>query len=499
MIRFVLGADTKEFDAAKDRVKKDLKQMGADARGLASDFAKWGTAAAAAGAVIAAAVVGNTMKAVTEASNLNYQMGRFNRQSKEAASNAAKFGQNLSKADTNAIRNAAAGVEDMRAMFDGLAKQLTAKFAPVIQHVVSHVKALVDNMGGIGVIADKAFGYVIDSAKFVVNAVDGITRVFKTGADLIIAWWAGIAKFVSEKILYIMEMANKIPGVDMSDSIESVRNFAMTADSVMTSALENIGATWDAELAGGKIDKFVADAQKVVDLSTKRTQTEVNEINKRLNAIAEANKSEIQLLNEKFAMENQAIKDGLAAGLVTQEEAQELNLGAVRRFNEAKLALDQERADKELEIERAKEEARRAIITQAFSGLTSLMNSGSRKMFEIGKASAIGQAIVSTYAGAAKALELGWPMGPIAASAIALNGFNQVAQIRKQSFGGGGGASSAGSVTADVNAGTAPVIQRNISIDVAGESVSRGQLRDLIGAIGGELGDNVSMSMGGVA
>jgi hypothetical protein len=113
-------------------------------------------------------------------------------------------------------------------------------------------------------------------------------------------------------------------------------------------------------------------------------------------------------------------------------------------------------------------------------------------MFEIGKAASIAQAIVSTYTGMAKALELGFPLGPIAAGAIALTGFAQVANIRKQSFGGGGGsAASATSNTGAINAANTPVASGGggggasspsqlVNISLVGDSFGREGVLNLI-------------------
>jgi hypothetical protein len=60
-------------------------------------------------------------------------------------------------------------------------------------------------------------------------------------------------------------------------------------------------------------------------------------------------------------------------------------------------------------------------------------------MFKLNKIAAISNAIVSTYQGMTKALEWGWPMGPIFAGLIGAAGFANVQAIRSQSFQGGGG------------------------------------------------------------
>ena len=91
--------------------------------------------------------------------------------------------------------------------------------------------------------------------------------------------------------------------------------------------------------------------------------------------------------------------------------------------------------------------AKKAILSKAFNGLTSLMNSGSRKMFEIGKAAAISSSIVSTYQGIAEAWKLGPVLGPIGAAMVGLAGFANVQSIRAQSFGGGGSAGGGGAMS----------------------------------------------------
>ncbi len=86
---------------------------------------------------------------------------------------------------------------------------------------------------------------------------------------------------------------------------------------------------------------------------------------------------------------------------------------------------------------------------QKYTGMAStLMNSHSRRMFNIGKAAAMANAIVSTAAGAAQALELGFPMGLIAMAAVIAAGAVQIGTIASTQFGGGGSvSSSSGSIS----------------------------------------------------
>lgn len=75
------------------------------------------------------------------------------------------------------------------------------------------------------------------------------------------------------------------------------------------------------------------------------------------------------------------------------------------------------------------------IYTNAFAQITAAGAQHSKALFEINKVAGISNAVISTYQGAAKALELGWPMGPIAAAAITASGMAQVAAISSTQYG----------------------------------------------------------------
>jgi len=100
--------------------------------------------------------------------------------------------------------------------------------------------------------------------------------------------------------------------------------------------------------------------------------------------------------------------------------------------------------DAEIQAEEAARQQKEQIWSSSLSTFTNLTNAlyvmgnkGSRRMFELNKIAGIAEATISTYRGAAKALELGWPMGPIAAAAITAQGLAQVASIQSQTFSGG--------------------------------------------------------------
>lgn len=423
----------------------------------------------------------------------------------QARKEAELFGLALSDVDAAKVEMANDSFSTISQAFKGIVQQLTVELAPILKAIGDMFLSAAEDAGGMGNIVSDAFGMIIDGTGFVIDAIDGIKRVFSTVADGIIAGAGTVVSKIAGYVQFILEQWNKIPGIDLSETIASIEQFKETASGVASAAMDNIQETLNRPMPSEAFKQFVADAQAagqaaaeatvaareamdttITDMNSARSDQEIAEIEKRLEAIRMSNMTEMELLNEKYALEVEAMKAGLEEKLITEQEAQAMSLDAAQRFSDAKLAIEQRRAEEEKRIEAEKEAAKKAIISQAFGGLTSLMNSNSRKMFEVGKAAAIGQAIISTYTGMNKALELGWPLGPIAAAAIGVQGFARVQSIRSQSFGGGkagAGAGGGGSVTQNINAQNEPVqTQRtaNVSIAVDGSPLLRDLARSLV-------------------
>mgnify|MGYP000461591464 CR=1 FL=1 len=213
----------------------------------------------------------------------------------------------------------------------------------------------------------------------------------------------------------------------------------------------------------------------------------------KLNIIGEQYASEEDKLTLKLETENAAVANALALNAITKEQADQLELENLIGFESAKSEIEKREADKRTKQAEMEAAAKKAILSKAFNGLTSLMNSGSRKMFEIGKAAAISSSIVSTYQGIAEAWKLGPVLGPIGAAMVGLAGFANVQSIRAQSFGGGGSAGGGGAMsnTQAINAASTPVRAENeqtqrTNINLTGEIFSRDSV---IGLLNAALGD----------
>ena len=109
----------------------------------------------------------------------------------------------------------------------------------------------------------------------------------------------------------------------------------------------------------------------------------------------------------------------------------------------------------------------------ALGSISTLMNSHSRKMFEIGKAASIANTVIATARGVMEAWSIpfvGWAMAPLIAAA----GIAQIQTIRSTTFGGGGGGVTN---TMAVNAASTPVADQRptqrTNINLQGDFFSR--------------------------
>lgn len=143
------------------------------------------------------------------------------------------------------------------------------------------------------------------------------------------------------------------------------------------------------------------------------------------------------------------------------------------------------------------------FLSGVMGNMASLMDSGSKKMFKVGKIFAISQALIDTYRGISASLALGFPLGWVAAAATAVAGFANVAKIKNSQFGGGGGGTSSpvkpnmdSQAAAPAAAASGPQ-QTNVNVTLIGDSFGQGAIRGLIGQINGATSDNMRLNVAG--
>lgn len=187
---------------------------------------------------------------------------------------------------------------------------------------------------------------------------------------------------------------------------------------------------------------------------TKAEKASIDDAQKALDALRQRHATEAELLTKKSEDDYAILVESLMRGQLTKEEFQARELEIKASHEEALTQIEDEASRARMLITEAEAAAKKQAFNQMFTDLASLMNTGSRKMFEIGKAAAITQTILSTYEGAQKAFTalagipiVGPALGAAAAGAAIASGMARVQAINSTSFGsksaaGGGGLSA---------------------------------------------------------
>jgi len=217
-----------------------------------------------------------------------------------------------------------------------------------------------------------------------------------------------------------------------------------------------------------------------------------------LEAFKESLMSEQQLRAEAFNLEIEQLKEARDLKLITQAEYDQLEKDKAKQHADELIAIEKNKAVKEQSIEDAKNRAKIAALGGTFSALSSLMNTESRKLFEIGKAAAVANAIVNTFDAIQTArASAPPPLNYALAAAEAVAGAANVAGIMRTSFGSKSAGQSFQQGRLTTNTSQQQPQQRSVSIALTGSSFSGGDIRGLISAINEELGDGVTLSATG--
>lgn len=243
------------------------------------------------------------------------------------------------------------------------------------------------------------------------------------------------------------------------------------------------------------IDPLSAEGADTVEALRERLQDQAD-------TMAEYNAIQLQMLDAQ-QMEELAI-------LQARRDA---DLLSVQEFEALKSGIEQEGAEKRQQIAEMERAAKLGIMGGMMDNLSSLMQSGSRKQFEIGKAASIASGMISAYESVMSSYAAGSRIGgPIVGAAFAATAaVAQAANLRRlssASFGSGGGSVSSGGgggsvstgATGGGGSGAAPAApaqpSRNIAISLAGSNFSADTVRELITQINEQIGDGATLTAG---
>ncbi len=186
-------------------------------------------------------------------------------------------------------------------------------------------------------------------------------------------------------------------------------------------------------------DTYVEAGQKIAKDMTEfspetvmKTNLEQIQAMRELDLISSADYYAMQstLLQQKLDSDSGAVQAAYAKGKIDEVTYQStiMSLQSKAQVDHQKLEAEQLKADKATHTQRL------ADTQTALSTISTLTNSHSRELFNIGKAASIANATISMYEGVAKAWALGPILGPILAPLVAIAGAAQISGIASQQF-----------------------------------------------------------------
>ncbi|MDF0599916.1 hypothetical protein P1J78_04145 [Psychromarinibacter sp. C21-152] len=197
---------------------------------------------------------------------------------------------------------------------------------------------------------------------------------------------------------------------------------------------------------------------------------------------------DFERLRENFATEQEIIQENYERQLEQLEEFRNAKLATEEEFNETERRIHAEHQEKMMALERKRRAAMLQDLAGMFGDLASLMQTENKRLFEIGKAAAIAEAVVNGYSAAvaawAKGMDKGGP--PLAAAFTAASLARTgalISSISSQSIGGGGG-QAAGGGGGGVGSGAAaaqPTSPRTVyNVSIGNQRPTRQEMIDLI-------------------
>lgn len=408
---------------------------------------------------------------------------------KKLADEAAALGMVLSDKEVFQLKGLSTSITKATGLFSSMSKHISAKLAPVLDAVINMFTDWTKSVGGAGNASTKVVDTLVDSFAFLANVLDSIGRISKFVWAIMKAGALGVASAITTLVGLISNtLLESVKGFAMIGDLfgipgakEGVKNITALQQSITgfsnsvtqgaidaaTEASDAFSAIAATPLAGDKFKsafeaaKAASDASFAAQPAAGVSQAGVSfgqqgeaaaanpAADPRIAQLVDFGKTKQQVLQEQYEAENQLIADQLEQHAITEAQAQKAALGAQKKYQEAMTAISSEQFAKRTEA-----------ANTALSNLSTLMNSKNREMFEVGKAAAIAQTVISTYQGAQDAYKSFSGLGPwgvaagIAAAAAAVAaGMARVQQIESTQFGGG----SAGvSNTEAVNSAATP-------------------------------------------
>lgn len=200
-------------------------------------------------------------------------------------------------------------------------------------------------------------------------------------------------------------------------------------------------------------------------------------------------------LQEQFATESEVLQAQYDERLLQLETYRDQKLLSEQAYNDLEAKIKEDHESRLSSIESKERNARLSEVASVFGDLATLTRSGNDKLFKIGQAAKVAEAVVTGYQAAVEAWNKGMTRGgPGVAAAYAgaslLKTGALIASMKSQSSNGGGSKSSGGGTgTPAASGGGSSPLEVNLNTYGAGDFMAKMDVASLLSRLNDEAGD----------
>jgi len=324
---------------------------------------------------------------------------------KDAAAEIAALGISIDSVEAKKIENANDALGRVGAVVKGIGEKFAALLAPWIEYVANKFLQWVKDVGGAEVIVGKAMQGMRTAVGWVITATDYLVIGWET-LKLGVLTFATVALGAINKLVDPLRYVADLIGVEQPNAFKFLDTLVGEFETSMVSSqarlVSLVGAVGqNADMAKNKLDEVTAAADAVA--ASQVAQQVTQEVNP-------------EQVNTDFLLEQVRIRNQ------ARREERDLTIRIGEELAAAEAAQNQAKID---------------AVKSTFEVGATLMSAQSKKLFKIGKASAIASALINTYEAVTKTMaSVPYPFNIPLAIAQGVAGAVQVQNIRSQQFGG---------------------------------------------------------------
>lgn len=423
----------------------------------------------------------------------------------EYAAEAQQLGLVLSDIDIAVLDQANKSVKKSADAFAGFAKQLGAKFAPVLTAISNEFLNAAKEAGGFGNIATRVFDAVITATGYAANVVRGLEAVWHGIKLAVVSSMDVVLSYYEMVETGARSIAQYIPGVEVSAD-SAIGNIRRSIQNVKEDIKKDLSDAVNSPMPSDSIRVWAEEA-KAQSQEVAAAVVAAKSGNPTGETVAPEADPEVQAAIARIEYLNM-LKDLQLANDTEREELAHLNrmemlrvrfeegeLPSIESYNRLKEQLEEKHQNKITEIqnqeiknretwEQASNANRVKFTVGTMANMFQAFGKHNKKMFEVGKKAAIAETVIATYQSAVNSFNalsgipiVGPFLGAAAAAAAVAYGMAQVKTIKSQSYQGGGGGGSKGPSIPKSASGVTPITN---SASTSSSSQNAGQSSSVV-------------------